>query len=51
MANKSTNNLNKFVFPNGDAPSSITNIIGFSSNGKSSITKFVAKPNQQLTTS
>jgi hypothetical protein len=50
MANKSPNNPNKFVFPSGDAPSSITNIVGFSSNDKSSITKFVVKPNQQLTT-
>jgi hypothetical protein len=50
MVNKSPNNPNKFVFPSGDAPSSITNIVGFSSNDKSSITKFAAKPNQQLTT-
>jgi hypothetical protein len=48
--NKNPNNPNKFAFPNGDAPSSITIIVGFSSNGKSSTPKFVAKPNQQLIT-
>jgi len=50
MVNKIPYNPNKFAFPNGDASSSITNIVGFPTNGKSSTTKFASKLNQQLTT-
>ncbi len=41
----------KGVHPsNGDAPSSIIIVVGFSSTNKSSAIKLASKPNQQLAT-
>jgi hypothetical protein len=50
MVNKSPNNPKEFAFLDGDALPTTTTIVGFSLNGRYSITTFSPESNQQLVT-
>jgi hypothetical protein len=50
MVNKSSNNQKEFTILNGDVPSSTIVVVGFSSIGRSNITKLAFKLSQQLAT-